>query len=87
MAVEKGVKREETAEKLYKTGEVLRRTGFSRQSFYQYLTLGLIKEARVTAGGHHLFDESVFTRLKIIKRLNRTGYTLRDIKEVFFKNE
>jgi DNA-binding transcriptional MerR regulator len=74
-------------EKLFKTGEVLRRTGFSRQSFYQYLTLGLIREARVTEGGHHLFDESVFKRLKIIKQLNRSGYTLRDIKEVFFKED
>ena len=74
------------AEKLYKTGEVLKRSGLSREVFYRYLNIGLIKEAARTAGGHNLFDESVFQRLELIQQLNRTGYPLRDIREIFFKD-
>lgn len=73
--------------KLYKTGEVLKRAGISREVFYRYLTIGLIKEAARTPGGHNLFDESVFTRLELIQQLNHTGYPLRDIKEIFFKDD
>ena len=46
--------------------------------------MGLIKEAKTTAAGYRLYPESVFTRLSIIRTLNETGYTLRDIKDTFF---
>lgn len=74
------------SDKLFKTGEVLKRSGLSREVFYRYLNIGLIKEAGRTAGGHNLFDESVFARLELIQQLNRTGYPLRDIKDIFFKD-
>ena len=74
--------------KLYKTGEILKRSGISREVFYRYLNIGLIKEAAQTKGGHNLFDESVFARLTLIQQLNRAdGYPLRDIKEIFFKDK
>ncbi len=72
---------------LYKTGEVLKRSGVSREVFYRYLTMGLIKPARTSAGGHHLFAESVFKHIELIQRLNASGYTLRDIKDTYFKDE
>jgi len=74
----------EVASKL-KTGEFLRRAGISRQTLYTYLTLGLIHEANRTETGRHLFDEKALRRVEIIKRLNSTGYPLREIKDVFFK--
>jgi len=73
--------------KLYKTGEVLKRSGLSREVFYRYLNIGLISEADQTRGGHNLFDDSVFARLELIQQLNKTGYPLRDIKDIFFKDE
>ncbi len=73
-------------DKLYKTGEVLKRAGLSREVFYRYLNIGLVKETARTPGGHNLFDESVFARLELIQQLNRSGYPLRDIKEIFFKD-
>ncbi len=74
-------------ESLLKTGEVLKRSGVSREVFYRYLTMGLIRPARTSAGGHNLFDESVFTRLELIQSLNASGFTLRDIKDIYFKDE
>ena len=73
-------------DKLYKTGEVLKRTGLSREAFYRYLNIGLIKEHSRTPGGHNLFDESVFARIELIRQFNRSGYPLRDIREIFFKD-
>ena len=74
-------------EKLYKTGDVLKQSGISREVFYRYLTMGLIRPARTSAGGHNLFDEKVLTHLELIRSLNATGWTLRDIKDVYFKDE
>ena len=72
---------------LYKTGDVLKRSGVSREVFYRYLTMGLIRPAKTSPGGHNLFDESVFTLLELIRSLNATGWTLRDIRDVYFKDE
>jgi len=71
--------------KLYKTGEVLKRSGVTRQTLYTYTTMGLIEEARRTPAGQKLFDEGVFQRLKLIHDLNESGYSLRDIRDIFFK--
>jgi len=71
--------------RLYRTEEVLRATGISRQVLYRYITLGLITPAEVTRTGRRLFDEGVFRRLELIRELNQSGYTLRDIRETFFR--
>jgi len=73
--------------KLYRTEEVLRATGLSRQVLYRYITLGLIIPAEVTETGRRLFGENVFSRLELIQALNRSGYTLRDIRETFFRRQ
>ena len=70
---------------LYKTSDVVKRSGFSRQMVYTYTTMGLIQEAAKTPTGHKLYDESVFVKLKLIHDLHESGYTLRDIKQIFFK--
>ena len=72
-------------ERLYRTEEVLRATGISRQVLYRYITLGFITPAEVTETGRRMFDESVFSRLDLIRELNQSGYTLREIRETFFR--
>ncbi len=56
-------------EKLFKIGEVMEYTGLSRQTIHNYTLAGLIYEARRTASGHRLYDESVFDRVEKIKVL------------------
>jgi len=73
--------------KRYKTGEVASYAGVTRHVIHMYLTLGLLEPVEQTPAGHNLFDESVFRRLDLIKRLKKKGYTLRDIKEIFFKDK
>ncbi len=68
-------------EKLYKIGEVMHYSGFSRQTLHNYTLAGLISEVKRTDSGHRLYDESVFDRLDKIKRL-RDKYTLLQIKKI-----
>ena len=55
-------------------------SGVSRQTIHNYTTMGLITESRRTAGGHRLYDESVFGRLDMIEHLKRQKRTLREIR-------
>ena len=72
--------------KLYRIGEVVRFTCLSRQTIHNYTTMGLIREASWTDGGHRLYDESVFKRLANILEL-RQSRTLGQIKQMLKKEE
>lgn len=67
--------------KLYRIGELVRYTPFSRQTIHNYTIMGLIREAQWTEGGHRLYDESVFERLSRITELKKTK-TLWEIKQI-----
>jgi len=71
---------------LIKIGELVKQSGFSRHTIYTYLTMGLIKPTQTTSTGQNLFSRDVIKRLKLIHNLNQSGYTLRDLREIFFKN-
>ena len=68
--------------KLYRIGEVVRYTPFSRQTIHNYTIMGLIKETQWSQGGHRLYDESVFERLSKIIELKKTK-TLNEIRKIF----
>jgi len=67
--------------KLYRIGELVTYTPFSRQTIHNYTIMGLIREAKWTDGGHRLYDESVFGRLSKILQLKKTK-TLVEIREI-----
>jgi DNA-binding transcriptional MerR regulator len=67
--------------KLYRIGEIIRFTPFSRQTIHNYTIMGLIREAQWTEGGHRLYDESVFERLLQISELKKTK-SLVEIKQL-----
>ena len=67
--------------KLYRIGDLVRYTPFSRQTIHNYTTMGLIQESDWTEGGHRLYDESVFDRLSKIIQLRKTK-TLSEIREI-----
>ncbi len=72
--------------KLYRIGELVDCTPFSRQTIHNYTIMGLIREAKWTEGGHRLYDESVFERLSEIMRLRKTK-TLSQIRTILRKKE
>ena len=72
--------------KLYRVGELVRYTPFSRQTIHNYTMMGLIRESQWTKGGHRLYDESVFERLSRIINLKKT-MTLSQIRKSLKKEE
>jgi len=72
--------------KLYRIGEIIRHTPFTRQTIHNYTTMGLIQESDWTEGGHRLYDESVFKQLWRIGQL-RKDKTLTEIQKLFKAEE
>ncbi len=70
--------------KLYRIGELVNCTPFSRQTIHNYTIMGLIREIQWTQGGHRLYDESVFKRLSKIMQLKKTK-TLTEIRQILSK--
>jgi DNA-binding transcriptional MerR regulator len=57
--------------------------GVSRQSVQYYLMMGLLEPTEVTRTGRRLFDPKTVERIRLVKKLNQTGYPLRAIRELF----
>jgi len=66
-------------------GAAAKKAGISRQSLQYYLMIGLLEAAEVTPTGRRLFDQKRIERIKLIKKLNKSGYPLRAIRELFLE--
>jgi DNA-binding transcriptional MerR regulator len=73
--------RPEKIRKLFKIGELIERSGISRQTLHNYTMLGLIEPASRTQSGHRLYTEEAFELLERIKQLRRT-HTLMEIRDL-----
>jgi MerR family Zn(II)-responsive transcriptional regulator of zntA len=71
--------------KLFPIGIAAKKAGISRQSLQYYLMVGLLEPTEVTSTGRRLFDERGIERVKLIKKLNDSGYPLRAIRELFME--
>jgi DNA-binding transcriptional MerR regulator len=61
-------------------------SGVSKQTVEYYIMLGLITPVRRGAEKGRYFDDALVRRIRLIRRLNQSGYTLRDIRETYLKN-
>jgi len=66
-------------------GPAAKKAGISRQSLQYYLMVGLLEPTEVTQTGRRLFDRKAIERIRLIKKLNDTGYPLRAIRELFME--
>jgi len=71
--------------KLSAIGIAAKKAGISRQSLQYYLMVGLLEPTEITPTGRRLFDENAIERVKLIKKLNDSGYPLRAIRELFLE--
>ena len=69
--------------RLYSVGEVLKRSGISRQVLHNYTVIGLITPAERTPKGRRYYGESAFRRIELIRRMLKSGYTLQALRELF----
>lgn len=66
-------------------GAAAKKAGISRQSLQYYLMIGLLEPTEITSTGRRLFDEKAIDRIKLIRKLNDSGYPLRAIRELFLQ--
>lgn len=71
--------------KLMSIGAAAERAGISRQSLQYYLMVGLLEATEVTSTGRRMFDAKAVERIKLIRKLNKSGYPLRAIRELFLE--
>jgi len=65
--------------KHYRVGEIVRFTGLSRQTIHNYTTMGLIRPVDRTPGGHRLYDEQVFHRIREVESL-KAGRSMAEVR-------
>ncbi|MHC4738231.1 MAG: helix-turn-helix domain-containing protein [Planctomycetota bacterium] len=71
--------------KLVPIGAAAKKAGISRQSLQYYLMVGLLEPTEIAPSGRRLFDGKTIERIKLIKKLNHSGYPLRAIRELFIE--
>lgn len=71
--------------KLMSIGIAAKKAGISTQSLQYYIMVGLIEPTEVTSTSRRLFDDKSIERIKLIKKLNKSGYPLRAIRELFLE--
>ncbi len=71
--------------KLLAVGPAAKEAGISRQTLQYYLMVGLLEPTEVTQTGRRLFDHKSVERIKLIKKLNESGYPLRAIRDLFME--
>jgi DNA-binding transcriptional MerR regulator len=66
-------------------GKAAKEAGVSRQSLQYYIMLGLLEAAKITKTGRRLFNKKNIETVKLVKKLNKSGYPLRAIRELFIE--
>lgn len=66
-------------------GPAAKKAGVSRQSLQYYIMVGLLEPTEITSTGRRLFDKKSVERIKLIRKLNQSGYPLRAIRELFLE--
>ena len=57
--------------------------GVSKQTIEYYIMVGLIEPIRPPGKRERLFDSALIRRVRLIRQLNESGYTLRAIRETY----
>ncbi|MEN6336259.1 MAG: MerR family transcriptional regulator [Phycisphaerales bacterium] len=61
------------------------KAGVSRQSLQYYLMVGLLEPTAVTPTGRRLFGRKAIEQIRLIRKLNDSGYPLRAIRDLFME--
>lgn len=77
------VREEPVCEKLYRISAAAKAAKVSGQTIEYYIMLGLIRPMRDGKGRGRFFDHSLIRRIRLIRKLNESGYALRDIRQTY----
>ncbi|MBS3822212.1 MAG: MerR family transcriptional regulator [Planctomycetes bacterium] len=68
---------------LMRISDVAEAAGVTKSTVEYYCMLGLIRPHRRGRTRGRWFDEDHVRRIRLIRKLNRSGYTLRDIRQIY----
>ncbi|MHC4563376.1 MAG: MerR family transcriptional regulator [Planctomycetota bacterium] len=71
---------------LMRIGDAAKAAGVSRQTIEYYIMLGMIHPIRQEGRRSRYFDDALVRRIRLIRQLNDSGYTLRDIRETYLRH-
>ncbi|AQT68618.1 Nodulation protein NolA [Anaerohalosphaera lusitana] len=72
---------------LVQIGKAAEQAGVSRQSLQYYLMVGVVEPTEVTDTGRRLFDGDAIEKIKLVRKLNESGYPLRAIRDLFMQGK
>jgi len=70
---------------LVSIGQAAEKAGVSRQSLQYYLMVGLLEPTEITPTGRRLFNRKAIEQIRLIRKLNDSGYPLRAIRDLFME--
>ena len=73
------------AKPLMRISEAAKAAEVSNQTVEYYIMLGLIAPLRQPGGRGRFFDRALVRRIRLVRKLNKSGYTLRDIRDVYLQ--
>ena len=61
--------------------------GVSKQTVDYYVMIGLIEPLRLGDRHGRFFDKALVRRIRLIRRLNQSGYTLQSIRQTYLRRK
>lgn len=77
--------RDKAKQELMRISPAADAAGVSKQTVEYYIMLGLIDPIRPGESRGRFFDDALVKRIKLIRRMNESGYTLRDIRQTYLE--
>ena len=71
--------------KLMKIGEAAGAADVPKQTIEYYVMLGLITPITPAGTRRRFFDDDLVKRIRLIRELNDSGYTLREIRQTWLR--
>lgn len=70
-----------------RVSELAEKAGVSKQTVEYYVLLGLLHPERNPETGRRRFCLDDVRRIRLIRKLNRSGYPLREIREIWLRKK
>jgi len=78
-------KEKHTEKSLMRISQAAEAAEVPKQTVEYYIMLGLISPIRLPGKRGRYFDSELVRRIRLVRRLNESGYTLRSIRETYLR--